>query len=255
VDDVQAGVRAYVTGEHVETFTYQATLALTGSQTAAFATDLTTGLISPSVAAGTLIKTARAARLTRLGAVSKAINELDDALRLSRTTNAIADLARIADNIDASNGGFYKLIDEGISGIDDVIESRYFRELLANDPTARRLYLRLRQQGVDVVLDHRFTPGNLAGEVVQNAVTGKPQINIYLSNNSSTQKALGTFLHETRHAEDILRGRTTFAGGNSLQLEARAIRRERIWELGRKLTRDEWKQILWDLDVPGSGLR
>jgi hypothetical protein len=94
LDDVQAGVRAYVTGEHVETFTYQATFALTGSPTAAFATDLTTGLISPSVAAGTLIKTARAARLTRMSSVSRAINELDDALRVSGISDAIADSAR-----------------------------------------------------------------------------------------------------------------------------------------------------------------
>jgi hypothetical protein len=106
---------------------------------------------------------------------------------------------------------------------------------------------------VDVVLDHRYTPGNLAGEVVEHA--GKPRINIYLGNNSSTQKALATFLHETRHADDILKGRATFAGGNSLRLESRAIRRERIWELGRKLTRDEWNEIKWSLDVPGSGLR
>jgi RHS repeat-associated protein len=156
-------------------------------------------------------------------------------------------------NAPVKGAGFHKLIDEGISGVDDVFESRAFREALANDPTARRLYLRMRESGVDVVLDHRYTPGNLAGEVVEHA--GKPRINIYLGNNSSTQKALATFLHETRHADDILKGRATFAGGNSLRLESRAIRRERIWELGRKLTRDEWNEIKWSVDVPGSGLR
>ena len=192
---------------------------------------------------GTLSMRIVARSLARTGA-----GYVDDGIRLAD------DAIRFADDVArAPNSEFQKVIDEGISGIDDVIDSKAFRDALAADPTARRLYLRLRDKGVDVVLDHSTIPGNLAGQVVKNPTTKLPQIRIHLWNNSSTEKALKTFIHETRHADDILLGRTTFELGNSLLLEARAIRREEIWALGRKLTKDEWQKILFDLDVPLSG--
>ena len=96
LDDIQAGARTYVSGEYVETGTYHLAKWATGSEAAARAIDIGTGIVSPGVGAAALVKGSRLAGLTRIASVAKSVDKLDDAFRVTRAAQNAAKATKTA---------------------------------------------------------------------------------------------------------------------------------------------------------------
>jgi hypothetical protein len=109
LDDVQASARSAISGEEVQTFTYQVAKYFSGgNESVALLVDFATGIASPGAALKVLTSGARAVRAvnvlsklehaTQLAHTTRATDVIANSLRLGRHGESLADLGKVADN-------------------------------------------------------------------------------------------------------------------------------------------------------------
>ena len=130
--------------------------------------------------------------------------------------------------------------------------SRDFGEIITGNRQATIAYRQLQRQGINVELDFVNAPvtsngGRVGGEFYryQNRVV------IYVKNQESAQSAVGTLVHESQHARDLLNyahleqpGMISHPLLDSFDGEFRAFRAQRIYLQNRALTEAEVAEIV-----------
>lgn len=92
--------------------------------------------------------------------------------------------------------------------------------------------------GADVLLDFETAASRTRGWM------GTRSIEVYANSNPSLRDAVSTFVHEAKHRLDLQRGTANIRQWTQLD-EVRAMRREFLFEWGRRPSKVERLQI-WD---------
>jgi hypothetical protein len=113
---------------------------------------------------------------------------------------------------------------------------------IASNPVAYRAYRQMASQGVEYGVDFVNRPAGLLGEFWLDRATTAARATTYAGNAGDLRQVVSNMVHESYHATRWARGGNSRA---TMLEEYGAIRRQRLYEFGRRPTAAE-RQSIWE---------